>query len=194
VRRPGRALLRGSLAALVAAIGLLLAAAPAGAHARLEATAPTDGAALTHLPTTVRLTFDEAIVLDGSSIIAEQGTRSVPLVDLVMEHGGAVLRGTVPSGLADEPTAFRWSVVSDDGHVVTGALRVGVAGGAPPTGASVATPRPTGDPQLVRHLVTVDRLVGYLALSILCGGLVFLAAIWPSGAEVARARSLLWST
>src|SRR5205085_803854 len=119
VRPSARTVLRGGLIALVAAMGLLLGAAPAGAHARFEGSEPVDGARLAHLPTTVRLTFDEAIVLDGSSITLVQGPTSTPLVDLVVERGGAVLRGTVPSGAPDEPGTFRWSVVSDDGHVVT---------------------------------------------------------------------------
>jgi putative copper export protein/methionine-rich copper-binding protein CopC len=193
VRRRVRALLGAGLVALVAAAGLLLGAAPAGAHARLSASDPPDGARLTHLPATVRLTFEEAIVLDGSSITLEQGSTSLPLVDLALEHGGTVLRGSVPDGAPDRPATFRWAVVSDDGHLVTGDLRVGVGASAPPA-ADRATPRAAGDPDLVRHLVTVDRLVGYLALSVLCGGLVFLSAVWPGGADVARSRSLLWAS
>jgi copper transport protein len=194
VRRPIFAVLGGGLVALVVATGLLVGAAPAGAHARLEASDPPDGARLAHLPTTVRLTFEEAIVLAGSSIMLEEGTASVPLVDLGLEHAGSVLRATVPAGVVDGPATFHWSVVSDDGHLVTGDVRVGVGNAPPPVAAaSSAAPRAVGVPDLVRHLVTVDRLVGYLAMSILCGGLVFLSAIWPGGADVKRSRSLLWA-
>ena len=38
------------------------------------------------------------------------------------------------------------------------------------------------------------RLGSYLSMVVLCGGLAFLAFVWPQGAEVTGARRLLWAT
>lgn len=46
-------------------------------------------------------------------------------------------------------------------------------------------------PQAVRNAFVVDRLVGYLALALLCGGGLFLVLVWPDGGAVHRARRLL---
>ena len=37
------------------------------------------------------------------------------------------------------------------------------------------------------------RVVSYLSMVVLCGGLAFLALAWPAGAEVTSARRLLWA-
>src|SRR5436305_1334792 len=56
--------------------------------------------------------------------------------------------------------------------------------------AAVAPPRTS---PVLETLFTATRSSGYLAMTVLCGGLAFLALAWPEGAEVRGARRLLWA-
>ena len=186
------AALRWVIVALVAAASLLLGAAPAAAHSRLLSSDPAAGAHLDHLPTTVRLTFEEPVVLDGARIDLLSGTTTVALTDVGLDRTGTIVEARVPAGAAAAGSmSLHWAVVSSDGHPGSGDIGVAVGAGAvAPVALKVA--RAPGDPKLVDDLVTTDRLIGYLGLTVLVGGLVFLAALWPEGAEVARSRRLLW--
>lgn len=58
-------------------------------------------------------------------------------------------------------------------------------------GAGAAQPASDAAVELVRRVFITDRTVGYLALAALCGGWLFLAAVWPDGAAVRRTRRVL---
>jgi putative copper export protein/methionine-rich copper-binding protein CopC len=198
----------------VAAVGavLLLNASPAGAHAELLSSEPPAGAALAALPTTVILHFSEGVDLSHSSIVAVgPDGRAFALSDL-MHRGGddATLIGTVPDtikGAGD--IAVRWrSVSKDDGHVASGEYNLGL----PSSSASQsAFSRPLPSTTLVQGPVqpgmqsslraspigvsdafAAVRMLNYLSLAILCGGLGFIGLLWPAGADVDRGRRLLY--
>lgn len=57
-----------------------------------------------------------------------------------------------------------------------------------------ARPAEPGSSSGIEALSTGVRLLSYLSMVVLCGGMVFLAFAWPQGAEVAGARRLLWAT
>lgn len=59
------------------------------------------------------------------------------------------------------------------------------------TGAATTQPASDAAVDLVRRVFITDRTVGYLALAALCGGWLFLAAVWPDGAAVRRTRRVL---
>ena len=170
-------------------------AAPARAHSELESSYPAAGAVVEKLPRAVRLTFGGPILLDGASVDLVAGEVITPLVGLSLDEGEKVLTAIVPATVSAEGSvAFRWSAVSRDGHTIGGDIGIGVGVGAVAAPTLVLPePTPVGDPELVEGLVTADRLIGYLGLAVLCGGLVFLVAVWPAGADVGRTRALLWT-
>jgi putative copper export protein/methionine-rich copper-binding protein CopC len=182
------------LAALLLAATWLGAAAPASAHSELESSYPAAGAIVDELPRAVRLTFGGPILLDGASVALVDGDVTTPLVGLSLDDDEKVLTAIVPAtATADGPVAFRWSAVSKDGHTIGGDIGIGVGVGAVAAPTLIPPTLPeVGDPELVEGLVTADRLVGYLGLAVLCGGLVFLVTVWPAGADVRRTRLLLW--
>jgi methionine-rich copper-binding protein CopC len=114
-----RRLLAG--AAMVPLLGAVLAAlvitaAPASAHAVLESTTPAWGSTVHTPPSTITLTFDEAVRTPAYIVVTgPSGVR--------VDDGKARVRGAiVTTGLRKKAPAGRYSVAfrvaSDDGHPV----------------------------------------------------------------------------
>lgn len=140
------------LAVLVALPTVLLGAMPASAHNALTGSAPSDGAELVEAPAEVRLTFLARLNPDQSevTVTAPDGTSAVAGVPDV--DGSAV---TVP--LRPGPAgryAVGYTVLSADGHRVTGDLGFVVTVDVPatvepdptPSAATPAPPSPTAQP------------------------------------------------
>jgi copper transport protein len=171
---------------------LALAAAPATAHASLVSSAPPAGGQIGSAG--IVLHFDDPVVAELSSItVADQHGHTLAAAPIDHPNGDyRALHALAPPGAAAGAVTVTWSVVADDGHRTQGAYP-GVLGAA----ATAAVPAPaagapvSSDPAVARAL-TVARDLGYLALAVLCGGLVFIGLIWPAGAAVSRARALLW--
>ena len=167
------------------------------AHADLVTADPADGAVLTVAPTTITLTFSEALDATKSSValISAFGTVATGKVSgdgTVMTLGPLVQDGR-PLG----PGAYeiRWTSVAADGDVLRGTLTFTVADPTPaprtpepstvatektaPTPAPTSTTAPTRAPDGATPVVTstADALVSIVA------GLVAVAAI---GALVLR--------
>ncbi len=157
------------------------------AHADLVTADPADGAVLTVAPTTITLTFSEALDATKSSValISAFGTVATGKVSgdgTVMTLGPLVQDGR-PLG----PGAYeiRWTSVAADGDVLRGTLTFTVADPTPaprtPEPSTVATEKtaPTRAPDGATPVVTstADALVPIVA------GLVAVAAI---GALVLR--------
>jgi len=149
-----RRLLAGAAAVplLGAVLGVLIvvAAAPASAHAVLDSTTPRSGSSLPAPPSGITLTFDEAV--RAPAYIVVTGPGGVRVDDGKARVRGAIvttgLRKTVPAGRYT--VAFR--VVSDDGHPVEDEFSYAVtaaatsASGTPaqsPTAPASAVPAPT---------------------------------------------------
>jgi methionine-rich copper-binding protein CopC len=125
-RRPGR--WWGVVAAILgtAAVLLVQPVPPADAHTYLVSSSPAAGSTVSTRLTTVRLTFDEA-VLDygrGSSVLQISGPgpngkhheTGCPKTD------GVTVGAPVALGASGRYTVT-WRVVSDDGHPVSGSFR-----------------------------------------------------------------------
>jgi copper transport protein len=168
--------------ALILALAALGIAAPAAsAHATLEGTTPARGAALKAAPEQVVFRFNEPVegTFGAVRVFDAKGAR----VDdnHVVHPGGAGPRIAVGlrSGLADGAYTATYRVVSADGHAISGGFvfALGAPGAAP--GASVADlldGAKTGPATGVA--MGAAKAVGYLAIALALGGMIFLALVW----------------
>jgi copper resistance protein C len=172
--------LRTVAVTLLAALALLLGAAPAFAHSRLESTDPADGASLDDGPQQVTLTFNESLTpgFNTLTVLGPDGLR--------YETGDVALDGpTVSIGVAPLGPAGRYQVgyrvISADGHPVTGSVAFTLT--TPGTGKGV-TP-PASDDSSAASADTAPSLPGetggmpvwpwVLGVLVLVGGGVFAA-------------------
>jgi methionine-rich copper-binding protein CopC len=128
------------LAPALLALGLLvLAPSAAFAHDVLERTNPADGTTVTHLPSSVALTFSEApltigaqVVVTGPSGPVSSGPPTIKGRDVTQ-----AIAPTAPGG--DYTVSYR--ITSDDGHPVTGTFSfhatIGLDGTTATAGATV---------------------------------------------------------
>ncbi|HMC53071.1 MAG TPA: copper resistance protein CopC, partial [Acidimicrobiales bacterium] len=210
-----RVVLRSLAVAAVAVGTLVLAAAPAGAHALPQSSDPAAGATLKQAPTTVRVTFGETPdprlsrlqVLDSSSQDHTRGkTEAVASDPKTLQ----VALGTIADGVY----TVSWRTVSEvDDHLAAGTFAFGV--GVAPTGAaatggfSTKSPSPSTTGVVARWLLYAGLmgLVGGAFVAVICypslprrtGGALAagcaLAAIGAAGITVdaRRAAHLRWS-
>jgi copper transport protein len=192
--------------ALLLALAALAVAAPAAsAHATLEGTTPARGAALKAEPEQVVFRFNEPVegTFGAVRVFDAKGAR----VDdnHVVHPGGAGEKIAVGlrSGLARGAYTATYRVVSADGHAISGGFvfDLGAAGAAP--GASVADLLDGAQAGPATGVAMgAAKAVGYLAIALALGGMIFLALVWgpalraaglpAAGAPFARrARRLL---
>lgn len=177
----------------MAGVVLGLGAAPASAHAVLEATTPTDGSALPSgsPPKVVTLRFDEGVVAATDSVQLFDGRgRAVKVTTDAHGLSDKVVRASLPK-LADGTYVVTWRVVSDDSHPVQGAFSFGV-GAAASTGAGAQglLSSRSGDPA-VGFAFGAVRGLAFLGLLVLVGGLAFVAWCWPQARERRDISTLL---
>ncbi|WP_225095793.1 CopD family protein [Streptomyces sp. CoH27] len=177
--------------ALAAAVALLLFAPAASAHTELVSSSPKDGTRLTHTPATVRLTFSEPVDLPGVRVTAGGNRLALSRPD----HGDRRDNGvevSVPRMDGQDRLALVWQVRDmEDGHPASGTLFFPLTAKtkvASPSDDAAAAPTPSDS---VRKAWAAARWAGYLALALYVGGLVFLALLWPQGAQDRRTRRIL---
>src|SRR3954447_12873431 len=123
------------LITVAATIAASLAVVPgASAHARLTATSPEQGAVLPNAPARATFTFDEAVRSGGEARLSGKRLTQELRLPTRLEAGNRVLVARLPARLADGVYTVTWRVVSDDGHLETGALAFGVGIGTPAPG------------------------------------------------------------
>ena len=114
------------------AMGLVLPAAPAAAHASLQHSTPAEGAVLAEAPGVVELVFGEpvALVPDGFQLYDATGGHRAMTADQLDATVGVSLPPDLPEG----SYTLGWRVVSDDSHPVSGVLSftVGRSGASAP--------------------------------------------------------------
>jgi len=112
-----RTALRLLAATVAACVALLLGAAPAFAHTRLESSNPTDKSSVDAAPESVSLTFNEDISAEFAtmSVVGPDGTNYQS--GQVSAAGGQVSTAVSPLGPAGV-YQIGYRVVSDDGHPV----------------------------------------------------------------------------
>jgi copper transport protein len=177
------------LALAVAALSVsLISPTVADAHAVLEDSRPSRGAALEQAPSHVSLEFDEPVessfgalrVFDASGERVDSGE--------VLRPSGEVVAVRLERRLADGPYTVTYRVVSADSHPVSGGyvFAVGEAGNAEPVSVAELLGDDAGP--VTEIAFGVVRVVSYAATALLAGGLAFLAFAWlPALRRVGRA-------
>jgi copper resistance protein C len=134
-----RVALRLLAATVAAGLALLLGAAPAFAHTRLESSDPADKSSVDTAPESVSLTFNEDISAEFASIsvVGPDGTNYA--TGPVSAAGGQVSTAVSPLGPAGA-YEIGYRVVSDDGHPVQGKLTFTLTTPGPAASAPTAAP------------------------------------------------------
>lgn len=169
------------IARTIAATMLALAlgvggAAGAAAHTALTGSDPADGAALATAPTTVTLTFSEAInpAFANIAVSAADGSNRVSGPAKV---DGPRLSAPIDSDLPGGDYTIGYRVVSADGHPVTGEVRFSVAAAPGATTTAAAAPPQASEPQDSTGPLGADSRTSILTAGaaglLLAGGIVF---------------------
>jgi copper transport protein len=180
------------LALGLAVLPLTLLAGPAQAHNELVAATPADGSTFSHLPDQGRMRFAET--LGPSDLTVQVGDKQLAVAAVAGDPHTVTfdLDGVAPA----KTVLVTWTVVdSHDGHRSGGSLRWHVKAAV---ASAAESSKPAGtdgaQPRLLRPLELASKIVGYLAMALLVGGLLFLALLWPDGAATGRARAVLATT
>jgi len=114
---------------LVAAVSLVLLATSAFGHSSLERSEPKDGETLKVAPREIRMWFTEPIKVALSTFEVRNAVgQQVDQRDLrADEKQPALVRLSLPSGLAQGVYKVTWSAVAQDLHVGKGSLSFRVA-------------------------------------------------------------------
>ncbi|MFE1840110.1 copper resistance CopC/CopD family protein [Streptomyces sviceus] len=165
-------------------------AGAASAHAALRATDPKDGTVLKSAPREITLTFTESVgLLDDSFRVLDPDGKRLKVGDAGHGPGGSdTARVSLPAKLAQGTYTVAWRVVSADSHPVSGAFTFSV--GKPSPAIVVPDTGPTENPA-TESLFNMGRYLAYLAVALLIGTAVFVAACRPP--EPSRLRRLLWA-
>jgi len=193
VGRHGAASTRRLAALTGCAVGflwVLLAAAPAFAHAELVSTTPANGQRLAVGPSDIRLRFSERVnlVRDGLRLL-DSGRTTLTTGPARLGPGADEVVLPVSEVLPDGVYTVTWRVVSGDSHPIHGAFvfSVGDAVATPLSGSDSST---DADPALAGVFVAF-RWLGYAGLALLGGGVLFLVVCWPAGWDVPAVRRTL---
>jgi copper resistance protein C len=134
------------LAALVVLFTVLLGAPPALAHTELEKSSPAAGARLAAAPSSVSLTFGEAVRLPANPIRVTGPDSAVWTVGAATVTDATVTAPVSATGPAGAYT-LTWQVISDDGDTIRGTVRftltapaAAVVAPASPPGSAAANP------------------------------------------------------
>lgn len=92
-------------------------------HTALKSSIPAKGAAVAS-PTTVSLTFTEAVNVNLSTLVVTKPDSTTVVESLVVAKGPASATFTAPvtKPLAPGKYLIKWKTASDDGHVVRGVI------------------------------------------------------------------------
>lgn len=155
-----------SLTAVAFAL-VVASAGPAAAHPALVSSVPGAGYAVTDAPRELTLTFNEPVALpDQALTLADDAGRRRPL-RVSLDPGGLTLRGVPQSVLPVGAYDVRYRVIGQDGDLIQGTYRFGVA---VPVGASLSSIGRQGDPERVQPWTTILRGLLFLGLAIALGG------------------------
>ncbi|HJQ42747.1 MAG TPA: copper resistance CopC family protein [Jatrophihabitantaceae bacterium] len=117
---------------------LLVAPTSVSAHDELLSSNPANGAALHSMPVSVVLTFEEPPA-DGYTKVAVLAADGTDVSSGSVLSDGARVTRAIRSGLASGAYTVKFSILSDDGHPVSGVIRFTVAAGAEQQSPAPAT-------------------------------------------------------
>lgn len=182
---------RRALFAAGVALAALLGggAAPASAHPIPIQATPEPGVVTKNASSAISIALSEPAVVRGSHVrVFGPAGKSVTVGPLRASGGGRVLTVKPRRDLSSAIYVVRWSALGNDGHIVNGSFRFGVAGpnGADPAGAAALTgagERPGIDQaQDDDSLRVLGRSLGILGASTLLGGLLLERRLRRNGA------------
>ncbi|RPF21978.1 copper resistance CopC/CopD family protein [Myceligenerans xiligouense] len=150
-RRAGPGVLvRGAAALALTMLALVLGAAPATAHTKLDSAAPADGTTHDGAPAAITLTYTLPVTPLGDTVVVTGPDGTVP-VEVTQQQDGVVVVATPARKLTNGDYTVDWTVAAQDGHPLQGTVRFSVTG-APPDAAAgggatgaPADPGPTAD-------------------------------------------------
>jgi copper transport protein len=176
-------------ALVIALVALAIAAPAASAHATLEGTTPARGAAVKAEPKQVVFRFNEPVegnfgavrVFDARGKRVDDGHVAHP------NGAGAKIAVGLRSGLGKGAYTATYRVISADGHPVSGGLvfDIGAPGAAPAQSVDDLLKGATTGPQTAVAM-GVAKAVGYLAIALALGGMIFLLAVWGPALRAAQ--------
>lgn len=142
--------MRAALSLATAMGAVVLAAAPAQAHARVLRTTPDNGATIDGRISVIRVVFDDPVRLVPRSLVVSGATGAPESIGAPRVIGGRTLEATVPGRLPAGRYFVGWRILSDDGHVESGSFGFAVqaAGAVPadPAAAGSSMPAAPGQP------------------------------------------------
>lgn len=131
-------LVRAVVAAVAAALCLIVfTAGPALAHTELKTSAPANGATVATAPTTVSLTFGEAVTLPANPITVTGPDNATWTVGKATVTDATVTAPVTATGPAGAYT-MNWQVISDDGDTIKGTVKFTLSTPATPTTTAAA--------------------------------------------------------
>lgn len=168
---------------------LCLFTTPAFAHATLLQSTPAEGAVLQQNPGTVKLLFSEP--LSPELIELQLYNREAKLIELpppkLTKGNASEAYAELPAGLPDGSYRVRWSVVSEDGHLIDGELSFAL-GQVSADIVPIRTDGETGTPKVdVLHTIAHDAAESILLVA---AGL-YLLSLYAMRMEVPQASELL---
>jgi copper transport protein len=177
--------------------GVVSGAEPAWAHADLESTEPEYGAVVLAAPDRAVARYDLPVAVQGAQVTLERSGRPLQVdrpVYASPDHKAVAM--PLPKLVAGS-YVLTWFLFGSDGDVMGAELPFTVAGANAPATAGLPPPgsrriagkgafAPLGRAQ------DAARLVGLGSLSVLVGGVTFIALLWRPGAAVRRTSTLLW--
>ncbi len=180
------------LAALVAALALLLPAAPASAHATLLSTDPANGAIVDTAPSEVTFTFSEPVGISlGKVTVIDPDGKQVQSGKL-LQRKKTQATIALKNGLRQGTFLVSYRVISADGHPISGGFTFSI--GAPSKQATAVTGSEEADVDpLVRALLSAGKFVGYAGVALLGGAVLMLVALWPRRLDVKGPSRLAWT-
>jgi methionine-rich copper-binding protein CopC len=153
---------RRSLVVLLVGAVVLLAAAPASAHATLIRTDPADGSELATAPRTVSLTFSENV---GSAFVAVTAPDGSPVHTSHVRSVDEKVTASVASTDQRGRYTLAYRVVSADGHPVSGTITFRTTTGRAVTQAD----QPSDESFVHRHRshLVIGILAGLVAIGLI---------------------------
>jgi copper transport protein len=179
-----------ALAATATALLTLGFASPTQAHDELESSTPATGAKLDKLPAHAILVFSESLGPEDLTIKAA-GTR---LKVEAVAGKPSTLQVDLSSVKPAKTVLLTWQAEDPhDGHESSGviALHVKESSKAAAASSDANANAPPDDSRLITWATVSARIVGYLAMAVFVGGLLFVSLLWPAGAKERRTRRLL---
>jgi copper transport protein len=178
-----------ALVAVAVVALVVLTAVHASAHAMLLGSNPAADSVLTTPPSTVELTFSEAVTLtpDSLRVFGPDGDRVDDGAVGHTHHDAATVAVGLRANLTSGTYLVSYRVVSADSHPIGGAYTFAV-------GHATATPTPGGaddGSDVVDVGLGISRWLSYAGSALGLGGFAFLAWCWPGGWRSRRARGLV---